>query len=37
VSAFLELLIDQEQRRAEQRMIRYARERPAAKPQRKRR
>jgi DNA-binding transcriptional LysR family regulator len=37
VSAFLELLTDQEKRRAEQGMLRPARERPAAKPQRKRR
>ncbi len=37
VSAFLELLTDQEQRRAEQRIVRDARERPAAKPPRKRR
>ena len=37
VSAFLELLTDQETRRAEQGIVRDARDRPAEKPQRKRR
>jgi hypothetical protein len=37
VSAFLELLTEQEKGRAEQGLIRQTRERPAAKPQRKRR